>query len=245
MLSCCFARLLGNQMEGVLTNVEIYGRMRYKMETLVESDHRDRPDKRHPLSLPAGMQKNALGHFICGAWGKTRSSPCQKEVPAGGRCKLHRGRPPVHGLYSKFVAGKLGNVVERHELEPDPLDAQKELALLRGIMERWVVSNRDALHDAKNDPLTVSAISTASHLIDQVTKQIARIERIRAMNALSLPDLKRLIRKLAGVIERVVVDPARLEAIAEEWEAIMGEILNRRAEAVENARPAFALGEEG
>jgi len=227
--------------EGALTSRETYG-----MEEQVKGDLPVEGRVRHPK--PEGWQApDRPGR--CNAWARQRGGACDR--PAGwgtthagqGRCRYHGGCTPVyHGRYSTIVKGELEKALEHVQKSGDPLDILPELAFLRAILVRWI--SQHSVEMASSTEIDLPKIRVATDLIDQVGKTIGRIERIRALTALSRDELKLLIQKMASVVERVVSDPVKLTEIAGEWQQLAGGLLAQSADQSGVARAIVAAGGE-
>ena len=184
----------------------------------------------------------SASYEMCGA--RTSSGrPCRASAGAGtnhlgqGRCKHHGGNNPIrHGRYSKIKRDQLRSLIERHEADPDPLNIFPELAAARALFEDFIERYetwRDALlawhtsyqkgEEEGAKPRQILDISAAHMLLNQITGIVEKIERIRAADAISRPDLYRLVQEFARVVEvrNVIQDPERrLQAIRDDWLSI-------------------------
>lgn len=157
-----------------------------------------------------------------GGWGT--------DHPGAGRCKLHGGLTPVRsGRYSSLKREKLRALIEQHEADPDPLNILPELAtaraLLQDFIERydawstalvaWHESFRKEAENGK--PVQVLDIADAYRIVSEVTKIAERIERIRAQNAISRPDLHRVLSEMWRVLEMYITDPTTRQAVRDGW----------------------------
>jgi hypothetical protein len=70
-------------------------------------------------------------------------------------------------------------------------------------------------HEGK--PLQVLDIGDAYRILSEVTKIAERIERIRASNAISRPDLMRVMQEMGRIVTHHVTDPEVQQAIKEGW----------------------------
>ena len=59
--------------------------------------------------------------------------------------------------------------------------------------------------------------SAAMQQIDTITKVVARIENVRATNAISRSDLLRVFEEMSRAVMRHVTDPEALQAIRADW----------------------------
>jgi hypothetical protein len=183
---------------------------------------------------------NKFGRLLCGAHGKHSGKTCGH--PAGyrtnhlgvGRCKFHGGLTPVkHGRYSAMHREELRGLIEKFEADPEPLNILPELASMRALFQDYVDrydKNRDALlawyetslrgGGQPERPRQILDISDASRLLAEVTKIAKRIEDIRAQNAVSRPDLLRILSEMSNVVALHVTDEATRQKIKNGWSSI-------------------------
>lgn len=150
----------------------------------------------------------------CGSKKRRQNSFCTQ--PAGwgtdhqgtGRCKLHGGSTPItHGRYSKVIRERLGEALERHEKDPDPLNLLPELHLARTLAERYIEK-----YD-KAETMGIDLLGRIADLVDTIHKQ-------RQKTGISLEALQRVVDQLGVSVARHVKDPAVLAAIESEWAGI-------------------------
>lgn len=91
---------------------------------------------------------------------------------------------------------------------------QKCLALAR----EFVSAMREP--SGNNKPHQILDIGDAYRILSEVTKIVARIENVRAANAISRPDLIRVMTEMSRVVQAHVNDPEVLEKIKSGWLAI-------------------------
>lgn len=138
---------------------------------------------------------------------------CKAEAGKGtdhlgeGRCKHHNGRPPTHGRYSRYLETQLGDAIREFEEDPDPLDLTEEVHLARALLRR-------ALDDES------LADSDRMDLVSEVSKIVKRIEDARSQNAISVPELTRLMTEMGRIVAHHVEDQDTIDAIREEWRTI-------------------------
>jgi hypothetical protein len=164
------------------------------------------------------VPSNAIAHDgACGA--TTRGgTPCTQKAGWGtdhvgvGRCKLHGGATPIkHGRYSLTHRETIGHLIQEHRESPDPLDTTEEIAVLRALAEDYLSTK----HGTENfDP------ETAAKLIEQVGKQVARIQSALAQNAISRKDFLRVMTEMGRAVEARVADSHVLEKIRDDWSSI-------------------------
>ena len=148
------------------------------------------------------------------------------------RCKLHGGASlSTHGRYSTIKREDLRALIEEHESDPDPLNIFPELATARALFQDFVDRYnewRDAIiawHESyKADSGTVQGkprllldIADAYRIISEVAKIAERIERIRAQNAISRPELHRVLSEMRRVLELHVSNTQTREAVRNGW----------------------------
>lgn len=126
-----------------------------------------------------------------------------------GRCKLHGGANPTrHGLYSKTKRERLGDRIREAARREEPLDLLEELAVVRALLADYLASRKEP------DPGDVTRIAA------EISKIVKRIEDIRAQDAISLPDLERLMFELGRVVRAEVEDEETVRTIRERWKEI-------------------------
>jgi len=54
-------------------------------------------------------------------------------------------------------------------------------------------------------------------MVSEITKIVERIEKIKASNAISRPELMRVLTEMSRVVESFVREPATLEEIKKAW----------------------------
>jgi len=179
----------------------------------------------HVGQLPAGAR--------CRGWNAKRSKYCRAKAGWGtdhfgqGRCKFHRGRTPIkHGRYSKVKREQLGDLIAQMEADPDPLNVLSELAVARALLRDWIDRHAD-LCDALiqwnlelgdfERPKRIPDIHEVMPLLEGISKAVKRIEDVRSSNAISRPDLARLMHELARVVEHHVPDEETRRRIRDGW----------------------------
>lgn len=215
-----------------------------------------RPDKWHPKGVRPGTIID--GKPRCGAYSRNSDKPCMKKAgwgthhPGNGRCKFHGGLTPSGtARYASVVTGKLAEDLQAMEADPHALSPMSELALLRTFLRRFLESHgmdlermRVAGEGTEGNivpEIGSEVLTNALKLIDTIGKTIGRIERTRALSALSMNEVRELVRKLAGAVERVVQDPKTLDRVVGEWKVILAEISGAGGA---QARANWSTGEE-
>lgn len=69
-------------------------------------------------------------------------------------------------------------------------------------------------------PRQILDVSAAHTMLAEITRMVERIERVRAANAISRPDLLRVMAEMGRVVEAHVKNPGARERIMEGWLAI-------------------------
>lgn len=112
---------------------------------------------------------------------------------------------------------RLEAVLDEYEsvLDGEPTETQEtELRWARG----FVGSLRQREDDGK--PLRVLDLADAYRIASEVTKIVERIERIRSANAISRPDLMRVLTEMGRVVAHYVTDETVRESISRDWLSI-------------------------
>jgi hypothetical protein len=68
-----------------------------------------------------------------------------------------------------------------------------------------------------NKPRQVLDLAAAKDLLAEVTKMVERIEKIRSQDAISRPELLRVMTHMGRVVEMFVKDPTTLDKIRNNW----------------------------
>ncbi len=166
---------------------------------------------------------------FCGAKKKQGPGRCRRPAgwgtdhPGHGKCKLHGGASLVrHGRYSKIKRATLADVAAGVGIDdPNPLDLQAELRILRALLE-GVLSKGDPEEDVGSEESKIAA-----GMIKDVAGVVERIHRMRESNAVSRQQLNRLCAEMAKVVEHVVAERVQgpdaglmLDEIKEGWMTI-------------------------
>lgn len=205
------------------------------VEPFPKSRRMRRPDG--SLRVPPGERCNARtkgkDRHLC-----TYKAGYKTDHPGIGRCYLHGGCSPSHaGRYSTVKLTSLRELIAQFERDPDPLNVLPELAAMRALFQDFIdryttwstallAWYEDSVRGGNSErPRQILDISDAAKLLAEATKIVERVERIRAANAISRPDLARVLTEMARVVERYVMDPAftpeaRLQGIRDAWLAI-------------------------
>lgn len=126
-----------------------------------------------------------------------------------GRCKHHGGASSVrHGLYSDVRRARLGDRIDQAARVEDALDPKRELAVVRALLADYLASREEP------DPGDVTKIAA------EISKIVKRIEDIRSQDAISLPDLERLMFEMGRVVRAEIEDEETVQTIRERWREI-------------------------
>jgi hypothetical protein len=87
---------------------------------------------------------------------------------------------------------------------------QKTLSIAREFVKA-------ARQEAGTKPIQILDISDAYRIVSEITKIVERIEKIRSQNAVSRPDLVRVMTEMARTVETFVSDKTTLEKIKTGW----------------------------
>lgn len=133
------------------------------------------------------------------------------------------------GRYSSVTRERIRDLITQHEADPDPLNILPELAAARALFQDFI-ERYDAFTEAllawhasfsetdgPKKPRQVLDIGDAYRILSEVTKIAKRIEDVRNANAISRPELARMMHEMARVVERHVSDGPALERIRDGW----------------------------
>ena len=150
-------------------------------------------------------------HAICGA--KTRSgAPCKGKPMRNGRCRMHggkAGRPPKHGLYSKYLSDPVRARYEEFLADPHLKDLRHEIARLRALL----AGLDDNDHEAT--PLVIQTCETIAKLVVKKDK-IEVGERF----TISIENVQYVVNQVVAIISRHVQDEKIREVIALELDNV-------------------------
>lgn len=144
--------------------------------------------------------------------GPCRNSAGFKTSHAGvGKCLHHGGASLVrHGRYSAIKRESLRALIEQYESDPDPLNILPELAAMRALFQDYIERYAGEFKDGTEYP-------TAVQILDRVGRMVERIEKARSQNAISQPELYRVMAEMARVVEIHVGDPQILAKVQQGW----------------------------
>lgn len=183
------------------------------------------------------MSSTAVAKAKCGA--KTRSgTPCKKRAGWGtdhvgqGRCKLHGGASPIkHGRYSVIEREEIGELTEHFSKDEEPLDIKPELEMVRALLTKYIntydeivdalVAWNAAEHTKANPrPQRLPSLDDAIKYLKTASKIAQDEKKLRVQNAISRPDLLRVLSEMANTVERHVDDPKTIDKIKDGWNSI-------------------------
>jgi hypothetical protein len=186
------------------------------------------------LSVPSKPQDGRCGKRTRSGGHCTQVAGWGTDHVGQGPCKLHGGATPIRsGRYSKIKRDALRELIESHEADPDPLNVLPELAAARALFqdflerydewadalvawhESWSV-DEDGNPTAKK-PRQILDISDAYRIVSEITKIAERIEKVRAANAISRPDLLRVMTEMGRVVAHHVRDETVYQRITDDW----------------------------
>lgn len=169
-------------------------------------------DDRH---VPAAHEGKLEPNYFCRGWNAKTQKYCRSRAGAGtahagvGRCKMHGGLQPedgrvTHGARSMVKSSTLRQLIEAEKGRTDPLDLSEELAILRALRSE-LLAGENVNADA------------AQKLLDGAGRMVERIERIRSQNAISRPELNRIMHEMWRAIDGRIPDEQLKAAIREDW----------------------------
>lgn len=158
---------------------------------------------------------------------------CKREAGWGtdhtgqGRCRQHGGATPIKtGRYSKVERDRIQELVQQQqEHGGDPLDVEEELHMARALLTDFI-NRQKKLQEAlirwyeesdRDRPGQVPSLQDAVGMIDRISKMVKRVQDARSKNAISRPDLFRVITEMMRSVEMRVDDEDTVEAIREDW----------------------------
>lgn len=164
---------------------------------------------------------------------------CKREAGWGtghfgqGRCKQHGGATPIKsGRYSLVQRDELRELIERHMDDPDPLNMLPELATARSLFEEYVnryeelveallAWNAEEIAERGQyaRPQRIPELASVTSLVSEITKIAKRIEDVRSQNAISRPELFRVVSEMMRCV-RARVDEETYEKINDDWLSI-------------------------
>lgn len=208
-----------------------------------------KPHATRKSGKPHATRKSRKPHAKCGARLKRRDGTCTKAAgwrtdhPGQGKCYLHGGATPIrNGRYSSIQNEELGEKIAKFAEDPDPLNLEPEVAVLRALLEElldrwysiygpdgallaWHESFTTGTEDKEKKPRELPDISSVSAIVDRVGKMVERIHKFRAEQTISLATLNRVCEQMgvelvAAVREVKLEEPQSsqlLKAVERRW----------------------------
>lgn len=151
--------------------------------------------------------------------------------PGQGRCKFHGGRAPIKtGRYSSILHNAVkSKMLQLEKIETNVMDLVPEATLLRALLIDFINRHEDITEallawyaDGENatKPRRILDIADAGRLIDQVTKVVERIHKMRQEGAISLETFRRVTEQMGIIVAKHVNNRRILAAIETEWSAL-------------------------
>lgn len=157
--------------------------------------------------VPAVYAGKLEPNYFCRGWNGKRNKYCRSRAgfrtshPGVGRCSKHGGLKRAgddrvtSGRTSAVKSSTLAALIEQESKRADPLNLNEELAILRALRKRFMAN-------AGEDPDR----TVAQSLLDAAGRMVERIERIRSQNAISRPELGRIMQEIWRSIDARVPD---------------------------------------
>jgi len=142
---------------------------------------------------------------------------CKRQTTAP-RCRMHgggntdQGRPPSHGLRSA-LREDLRDFVEEAAGMDAPGDLKGELAVLRGLLFRWLENTGD---------LDKDTIEAAHKLLSEIRRTSDTIHKQMTRERLTKDEEEKLLNACATIIRSYVPEGDRDEALDELERAVQG-----------------------
>jgi hypothetical protein len=171
-------------------------------------------DRDVPKAFAGKLEPN----YFCRGWNAKSEKYCRAKAgqgtthPGVGRCKFHGGLQDgdgrlTNGARSVVKKSTLRALVEQEKGRTDPLDLTEELAILRALRQQLLAGDDD-------DQVNTAA---AQQLLDGAGRMVERIERIRSQNAISRPELNRIMQEMWRAVDGFVTDDEVKGKIRENW----------------------------
>ena len=173
----------------------------------------------------------------CTAKSKSTQRRCENPAVSGYNVCRHHGAGNKdnpnqsaikHGRYSRFKSIAIASLIAEYEADSDPLNIMPELAAARALFQdftdrydEWrdafIIWSKSYQSSDAAKPTQVLDIADAYKMVSEITKIVERIEKIKASNAISRPELMRVLTEMSRVVESFVREPATLEEIKKAW----------------------------
>ncbi len=122
---------------------------------------------------------------------------------------------------------RVKQLIEEHELDPQPLNLVPDLAAARALFEdfvgeyeaRWdalVAWNEKAMATGAK-PQPPPTMDDARKLLDTIGGLVSRIEKIKSDGAVSRPDFIRIMTEMGRVVETLLDDEETKDRIKQAW----------------------------
>ena len=226
--------------------IEVADTRQSQVATAIAASRTKRVDKRTTGGFAKARSLGIPGDLIPKCQGTTRprydtEEPRACRLQAGhgtdhfgqGNCKYHGGAGQSinmkHGRYSGLLTDELGTLVDHFSSDNDPLNLEPDIALMRGLLEKWV-SDYDkwyevisAWHESNAEgnigaykPPQILAITEGNVLLSALAKMVATEYKRRQNTAVSQIHLFRIVNEIGAIIGKHVTDEDKLKAIREE-----------------------------
>lgn len=134
----------------------------------------------------------------------TRPAGWGTDHPRAGACKLHGGCSAIkHGYDSEIIRERLGDSYERFKSDPQIATVDSEVALLRGLVQKAIESEKEGVDIAA--------------LTEKVVRAVETMSKIRQKFGITIETVNRITEQMGVVVARHVKDPEVLRAIEREW----------------------------
>jgi hypothetical protein len=151
-----------------------------------------------------------------------------------GRCYLHggvAGRPAEHGRYSAIHHESIQQLIDLQKLDSNWLDTRPEVDLARATVTSWfndyndwiqaIIAWEKSYQKGENPkPPKIMELQDGIRHLDTISKMVERVHKAQAMNAISRPDMLRIVGHMMRVVNDLVENPETKAMIAKEWRMI-------------------------
>lgn len=124
----------------------------------------------------------------------------------------YQGQRPINPEKASAFFQVINDYEESIVSEDDLTDRQQEML---GLAREYIEALQESGSDRK--PHQILDIGDAYRIVSEITKIVERIEKIRAANAISRPDLIRTMTEMSRVVQTYVNDEQTLEKIKAGW----------------------------
>lgn len=124
-----------------------------------------------------------------------------------GRCKHHGGKggtPVKHGLYSSGLRQEIRQSVDKAEGKDQPGDMWKEVAVLRGLLDRYL---------SRLDEVGQEDLQNVSKIQSEVRKTINTIHEMMMRTRPTEQEVDRLVSGFADILKTYVDEESRRAAL--------------------------------